>query len=61
MLHYQTLAPATMHERIQKSRAKIINLKYQEEHGMKSSNCLMDLTQCKTCKIIWNTSSKNMK
>ena len=41
MLLYQTLA-FTIHGKIQKSHAKIINLKYQFRHGMKSLNYLMD-------------------
>ena len=41
MLLYQTLA-FTIHGKIQKSHAKIINLKYQLRHGMKSLNYLMD-------------------
>ena len=52
MWHYQTLVSAT-HEIIQNSTTETINVKYQEEHGMKSLKCPMD--------IILSTSSRSMK
>ena len=38
---YPTLA-FTIHEKISKSHTKVINLKYQLRHGMKTLNYLMD-------------------
>ena len=39
-----------------KSHTKIINLKYQLQHGMKSLNCLMDHILCQIFKITLNKS-----
>ena len=38
-----------------------MNLKYQEQHVMKTLNCLMDLVMYETYKTISNTSLKRMK
>ena len=54
MLLYQTLA-FTVHE---KSHTKIINLKYQLNHGMKNLNDLMDHILYQIFKIILNISFK---
>ena len=55
MLLYQTLA-FTVHGKIQKSHTKIINLKYQVRHRMKSLNYLMDHIPYQIFKIILNIS-----
>ena len=44
-----------------KNHTKIVNLKYQLRHGMKSLNYLMDHILCHILKITLNTSYKNMK
>ena len=58
MLLYQILA-FTIHEKI-KSHAKIIILKYQLRHGMKSLNFLMDHILYQIFKTILNISLKSM-
>ena len=40
---------------------KTIHLKYQEQHGMKCLNVLMDLIPYQTFKTILNTSTRSMK
>ena len=52
---YQTLA-FTIHGKISKSHTKIINLKYQLRHGIKSLNYLMDHILCQVFKITLNIS-----
>ena len=59
MLVYQILA-FTIHRQIQKSHTRIINLKYQLQHGMTSLNYLMDHILYQIFKIALNTSLKNM-
>ena len=54
MWHYQTFV-YTVHRQIQKSCIEIINGKYQEQHGMKSLNCVMDLIPYQTFNIFLNT------
>ena len=46
----------TMHGKIQKSRTKIINLKYQLQQGMKNFNYLMSHILYQIFKIILNIS-----
>ena len=60
MCHYQTLVSAT-HRLIKKSSTEIQNVKYQEQHGIKSLNYLMDLILYQTFRTISNTSSRSMK
>ena len=60
MLLYQTLA-FTIHVKILKSHTKIIKLKYQLRHGMKSLNYLMDHILYQIFKIILNISLKKYK
>ena len=55
MLLYQSLA-FTIPGKILKSHTKIINLKYQLQHGMKNSNYLMVHILYQTFKIILNIS-----
>ena len=56
MLRYQTLA-FTIHEKTsKKSHTKIINLKYQLRHGLKSLNYLMDHILYQIFKIALNIS-----
>ena len=57
MLLYQTLA-FTIYEKIQKIHTKIINLKYQFQHGMKSLKYLMDNILYQIFKITSNVSKK---
>lgn len=52
--HYQIFVNETI-------TLKTTNLKYQEEHGMKSLKYPMDLIPYQTPSAISNTSSKNMK
>ena len=59
MLVYQILA-FTIHRKIQKSHTRIINLKYQLQHGTTSLNYLMDHILYQIFKIALNTSLKNM-
>ena len=47
--------------KIQKSRSKVINLKYQLQHGMENLNYLMDHILYEIFKIIFDISFKNMK
>ena len=60
MLLCQTLA-FTMDGKIQKSNAKIINLKYQLHHGMKNLNYRMDHILHQRFMIVLNISLKNMR
>ena len=60
MKDYQILV-STTHERMEKGYTETMNLKYQEEHTMKSVNCLMDLIPYQIFKIILSTSSRSMK
>ena len=60
MLLYQTLAFA-IHGKIYKSHAKILNIKYHHQHGMRSFNYLMDHILYQILKITLNISSKCMK
>ena len=55
MLLYQTLA-FTTHGKKLKTQAKIINLKYQLQHGMKNFNYLMGYIIYQIFKIILNIS-----
>ena len=48
-------------EKIQKSHSKVINLKYQLQHGMENLNYLMDHILYEIFKIIFDISFKNMK
>ena len=57
MLLYQILV-FTIHVKIY---TKIMNLKYQLQHGMKSLNYLVDRIRYQIFKAILNISSKNMK
>ena len=57
MLLYQTLA-FTIHRKIQKNHAKIINLKYQLRQRMKTLNYMMDHILYQMFKIILNISVK---
>ena len=57
---YQILA-FTKHGKISKSRTKIIHLKYQLRHGMKSLNYLMGDILYQIFKNILIISSKNMR
>ena len=59
MLLYQILA-FTIHRKIQKSHTKIIYLKYQLRHGMKSLNYLMDHILYQILKNILSISSKTL-
>ena len=47
--------------KIQKSHSKVINLKYQLQHGMENLNYLMDHILYEIFKIIFDISFKNMK
>ena len=47
--------------KIQKSHSKVINLKYQLQHGMENLNYLMDHILYEISKIIFDISFKNMK
>ena len=58
ILLYQTLG-FNIHEKLEESYMKLINLKYQ--HGMKSLNYLMDLILYRIFKMILNLSQKNMR
>ena len=60
MLLCQTLV-LMIHEKLLKSHVKIINLKYQLQHGMKNLNYLMDDILYQIFKTILNISYKNMK
>ena len=55
MLLYQILA-YTIHEKILKSHAKTINLKYQLQRGMKTLDYLMDHILYQIFKYIWSIS-----
>ena len=55
MLLYQTLA-FTIHGKIEKSHKKLINLKYQLQHGKKILNYLVDHILYQIFKIILNIS-----
>ena len=55
MLLYKTLA-FTIHGKIKKCDSKMINLKYQLRHGMKSLKYLIDHLLYQILKIIFNTS-----
>ena len=59
MLFYQTLA-FSIHGNI-KDHKKIINLKYQPQHGIKNFNYLMDHILCPIFNTILSILSKNMK
>ena len=59
MLLYQTLA-FTVHGKMLKSHRKMINLKYQPQHGIKNVNYLMDHIVYQIFKIILNISLKNI-
>ena len=60
MLLYQILA-FTITGKMQKSHTKIINLKYQLRHEIKSLNYLINHSLYQISKIIFNISYKNMK
>ena len=47
--------------KIQKSHSKVINLKYQLQHGIENLNYLMDHILYEIFKIIFDISFKNMK
>ena len=47
--------------KIQKNHSKVINLKYQLQHGMENLNYLMDHILYEIFKIIFDISFKNMK
>ena len=53
MLFHQTLV-FTIHEKIRKIHTKVINLKYQLQHGMKNWSNLMDHILFQIFKIILN-------
>ena len=57
---YQTLA-FTIHGKIQKIHTKIMNLKYQLRHEIKSLNYLMDHILYQMFQITLNISLKNME
>ena len=57
VLHYQTLVSAT-DRRIQKYRAQTINSKYQEQHGMKKLNYVIDFILCPIFRAILRASSR---
>ena len=59
MLLYQILALLHM-EKDKQSHTKIINLKYQLHHGMKSFDYLMDHNLYQVLKTILGISSENM-
>ena len=60
MLLYQILA-FTIHEKYKKNHTKMINLKHQLRHGMKSLNYVMDHILFQIFKIILNISLKDMR
>ena len=60
MLHYQELV-FTTHVRILNSHIKTLNLKYQEQHRLKSLNFLLDIIPYYTFKTILSISSRSMK
>ena len=55
------IGPFWLKSRGPKSRTETINLKYQEQHGMKNLNYLMDLFLCQIFRTSPNTSSRIMK
>ena len=57
---YKALA-FTIHEKYKESHTKIIYLKHQLQHGLKSSNYLADHVLYKIFKITLNISLKTMK
>ena len=60
MLLYETLA-FTIHRKLSKSHTKIINLKDQLRHGMKSLNYQMDHILYQIFNITLNISLKNLR
>ena len=60
MLLYQILA-YTIHGKILKSCAKLVNLKCQFQHGIMSLNDLRDHILYQIFNIVLSISSKNMK
>ena len=57
ILLYQTVV-FTMHGKIQKGHTKMMNLKYQFQHGMKSFSYLMDYILDQIFKITLNKIKK---
>ena len=57
MLLYQILT-CNVHEKIEQSHIRTINLKYQLQHVMKNLNCLMDHILCQIFKINLSISLK---
>ena len=55
---YAALSNLNIYRKVLKSHTKIIDLKYQVQHGMKSLNYLMDYILYQIFKITLNTSFK---